>query len=90
MTYKLLFLDQFGTFGGGQRVLLETLSSLDPAQYQKTVALGTDGDFRQRLLDDGIPVMDLPLGNYHSGKKTLLDMVRFFFSSLHCALVLTR
>jgi len=90
MFYKLLFLDQFGTLGGGQRVLLETLNSLDPAQYQTMVALGTDGDFRERLLDDGIPVMDLPLGNYHSGKKTLLDMVRFFFRSLYCAFVLTR
>src|SRR5688572_11747615 len=90
MSYKLLFLDQFGTLGGGQRVLLETLKSLDRAQYQTMVALGTTGDFKQRLLDDGIPVMDLPLGNYQSRKKTLLDMVRFFFRSLYCALVLTR
>ena len=90
MSYKLLFLDQFGTLGGGQRVLLETLNSLDRAQYQTMVALATDGDFRQRLLDDGIPVMDLPLGKYHSGEKTLPDMVRFFFRSLYCTLVLTR
>jgi glycosyltransferase involved in cell wall biosynthesis len=89
MSHKLLFLDQFGTLGGGQRVLLETLNSLDRAQYQTMVALVTRGDFRERLLDEGIPVMDLPLGNYHSGKKTLLDVVRFFFRSLHCASVLT-
>ena len=89
MSYKLLFLDQFGTLGGGQRVLLETLNSLDRAQYQAIVALGTRGDFRERLLDEGIPVMDLPLGSYHSGKKTPLDMVRFFFRSLYCASVLT-
>jgi glycosyltransferase involved in cell wall biosynthesis len=85
----LLFLDQFGTLGGGQRVLLETLNSLDHAQYQSMVALGTDGDFRKRLLNEGIPVMHLPLGSYHSRKKTLLDMGRFFFRSLYCALVLT-
>ena len=90
MSNKLLFLDQFGILGGGQRVLLETLNSLDRAQYQPIVALGTHGDFRERLLDEGIPVMDLPLGSYHSRKKTLLDMVRFFFRSLYCALVLTR
>ena len=89
MSYKLLFLDQFGTLGGGQRVLLETLNSLDHAQYQAIVALGTRGDFRERLLDEGIPVMDLPLGGYHSGEKTPLDMVRFFFRSMYCALVLT-
>jgi glycosyltransferase involved in cell wall biosynthesis len=89
MTHKLLFLDQFGTLGGGQRVLLETLKSLDRAQYQPIVALGTHGDFRERLLDESIPVMDLPLGSYHSRKKTFLDMVRFFFRSLYCASVLT-
>ena len=89
MSYKLLFLDQFGTLGGGQRVLLETLNSLDHAQYQTMVALGTDGVFRERLLNEGIPVMHLPLGNYHSRKKTLLDMARFLFRSLFCALVLT-
>jgi len=89
MCYKLLFLDQFGTLGGGQRVLLETLNSLDRGQYETMVALGTRGDFRERLLEEGIPVMDLPLGSYHSGKKTLLDMVRFFFRSLYCAVVLT-
>ena len=38
---------------------------------------------------DGIHVMNLPLGHYHSGKKTLLDMVRFFFRSLYCTFVLT-
>ena len=79
MSHKLLFLDQFGTLGGGQRVLLETLKSLDHAQYQPIVALGTRGDFRERLLDEGIPVMELPLGSYRSGKKTPLDVVRFFF-----------
>ena len=89
MSYKLLFLDQFGTLGGAQRVLLETLNSLDPAQYQSMVALGSDGDLRERLLSDGIAVRNLPLGNYHSGRKTLLDIGRFFFRSLYCALVLT-
>ena len=51
MTYKLLFLDQFGYLGGGQRVLLQTLNSLDRAHYQTMVALGTLGDFRDRLLN---------------------------------------
>jgi len=88
MTYKLLFLDQFGSLGGGQRVLLQTLNSLDRAHYQAMVALGTHGDFRERLLNEGVPVVDLPLGHYHSGGKSLLDMVRFFFRSLYCALVL--
>jgi glycosyltransferase involved in cell wall biosynthesis len=88
MTYKLLFLDQFGYLGGGQRVLLQTLNSLDRAHYQTMVALGTRGDFRERLLNEGVPVMDLPLGHYHSGEKTLPDQIRFLFRSLYCALVL--
>src|SRR5688572_28654985 len=88
MTYKLLFLDQFGYLGGGQRVLLQTLNSLDRAHYQTMVALGKRGDFRERLLNKGVPVMDLPLGHYHSGEKTLPDQIRFLFRSLYCALVL--
>jgi len=86
----LLFLDQFGYLGGAQRVLLETLGSLDRSEYQPIVALGTDGEFRQRLLDGGISVLDLPLGEYHSGKKTFLDKVRFSFRSLYCTFVLAR
>jgi glycosyltransferase involved in cell wall biosynthesis len=89
-SYKLLFLDQFGTLGGGQRVLLETLNSLDPMQYKTMVALGTGGEFRETLLANGIPVVDLPLGQYHSMQKTLRDKVRFFFRSLYCSFVLTR
>ncbi len=90
MSYKLLFLDQFGYLGGGQHVLLETLNSLDRSQYRMMVALGGCGHFRKRLVDDGIPVVELPLGRYHSGEKTLIDMLRFFIRSLYCAFVLTR
>src|SRR5262249_11677488 len=90
MSSTLIFLDQFGYLGGAQRVLLETLGSLDRSEYQPIVALGTNGEFRQRLLDGGISVLDLPLGEYHSGKKTFLDKVRFSFRSLYCAFVLAR
>jgi len=32
-------------------------------------------------------VLDLPLGNYQSGKKSRVDIVRFVFRSLYCAVL---
>ncbi len=89
MRKKILFLDQFGSLGGGQRVLMDTLAVLDASQFDATVALAGEGDFKRLLLASGIPVIDLPLGNYHSGSKTLWDMVRFGPRTLLCSLSLT-
>src|SRR5690242_6589921 len=89
MRKKILFLDQFGSLGGGQRVLMDTLAVLDASQFEVTVALTGDGSFRQLLLASGISVIDLPLGNYHSGRKTLWDFVQFGPRTLLCSLSLT-
>jgi glycosyltransferase involved in cell wall biosynthesis len=85
MQKKILFVDQYGSLGGGQRVLLDTLSALDPDQFQVTVALNGDGSFRRLLLSSGIPVIDLPLGDYRSGIKSLWDVARFGPRSLLCS-----
>jgi len=85
MRKRILFLDQYGTLGGGQRVLLDTLSVLDPSQFQATVALNGNGSFRRLLLSSGIPVIDLPLGDYRSGTKTLWDVVQFGPRCLLCS-----
>ena len=57
----ILFLDQFGTLGGGQRVLLEILQSLDPSKYLPTIALNGEGYFRKLLVESGYPVADLAI-----------------------------
>jgi len=88
MRKKILFLDQFGTLGGGQQVLLDTLSTLDTAQFDPTVALNGDGPFRKLLLSRKTRVIDLPLGNYHSRRKTIGDVARFGQRTLRCSLYL--
>jgi len=90
MPYNILFLDQFGTMGGGQRVLLDVLRALDSTKYQKAVALNGEGDFREKLRSTGTTVLDLPLGEYRSGSKTLTDKLRFAIRTLHCSLILIR
>ena len=90
MTRNLLFIDQFGHFGGAQHVLLETLKSLDSSQFRYHVALNGPGPFKEALMKMGVKVVDLPLGNYNSAKKTLSDALRFGIRTLLCTLVLAR
>jgi glycosyltransferase involved in cell wall biosynthesis len=90
MTGNLLFVDQFAYFGGAQKVLLETLNSLDPSQFRCHVALNGPGPFREALLKMGVQVADLPLGNYNSSRKTLSDVLRFGIRTLFCTWYLAR
>jgi glycosyltransferase involved in cell wall biosynthesis len=86
MRRKILFLDQFGTLGGGQQVLLDTLGALEPGKFEATVALNGDGAFRRLLRSGGTCVINLPLGNYHSRRKTIRDIFRFGQRTLRCSL----
>ncbi len=90
MTGNLLFVDQFAYFGGAQKVLLETLNSLDRSQFRCHVALNGPGPFREALLKMGVQVADLPLGNYNSSRKTFSDVLRFGIRTLLCVLYLAR
>jgi glycosyltransferase involved in cell wall biosynthesis len=82
MPSQILFLDQFGTFGGGQRVLWEILQSLSPSKYVPVIALNGEGDFREELTAAGHAVEDLALGNYQTGKKPISDFCRFTWKTL--------
>jgi glycosyltransferase involved in cell wall biosynthesis len=86
MRLPILFLDQFGTFGGGQRVLWEILQSLDPSRFTPIVALNGKGDFRERVAKAGFLTEDLAIGNYRSGKKSMSDSIRFLGRTLFSAL----
>jgi glycosyltransferase involved in cell wall biosynthesis len=84
----ILFIDQFGTFGGGQKVLWIVLQSLVPTKYRPLVALHGDGSFRKTLVASGYQVMDLAIGNYQSGQKPIRDALRFLWRTALCALQL--
>ena len=90
MVRSLLFLDQFGYMGGAQRVLWEILKSLDRTEFDCSVAINGSGEFPDTLLKAGIPVLNLPLGNYPSARKTLPDVARFGGRTLACTTKLIR
>lgn len=90
MAHRILFLDQFGYLGGAQRVLWETLRSLDATEYDFCMAINGPGEFRDTLVKEKIPVLNLPLGNYHSARKTMPDAARFAVRTLLCTLHLLR
>ena len=82
---NLLFVDQFAHFGGAQKVLWQTLKSLDSPDVTVRVALNGAGKFKDALVAEGIPVLDLPLGNYSSRRKTIADILRFCIRTAICA-----
>src|SRR5262245_56106568 len=88
MPLPILFIDQFGTFGGGQKVLWVVLQSLVPTNYAPVIALNGDGSFRKTLAASGYQVIDLAIGTYRSGKKSNRDELRFLWRTALCALQL--
>ena len=88
MSFPILFIDQFGTFGGGQKVLWIVLQSLVPTHYAPVIALNGDGSFRKTLAASGYQVIDLAIGTYQSGKKSNTDELRFLWRTALCALQL--
>jgi glycosyltransferase involved in cell wall biosynthesis len=88
MPLRILFLDQFGTFGGAQRVLWEVLRSLPASRYVPAIALNGEGDFHDALKVSGFRVIRLPLGSYRSVRKSWTDRLRFFWKTAHCAVEL--
>lgn len=76
----LLFLDQYGAIGGGQRILLDLVAAVR-LQGSRAHLLCPSGPLvdaaRQRGAD--VSVIDLPV--LPSGRKSLLTFVRAWFSS---------
>ena len=85
---QVLFVDQFGSMGGGQKVLTMLIRSLDKKRFNCVAALHGQGEFRAQLSQSGYDVTTLPLGDYPSQKKSILDQVQFFLKTLLCAFYL--
>ncbi len=83
MPSRILFLDQFSSLGGGQRVLSVILKSLPPDR-EPIVALNGHGEFARLLEDEGIQVKQLPIGEYSSRRKPTRERIRFLLRTLGC------
>jgi glycosyltransferase involved in cell wall biosynthesis len=85
---QVLFVDQFGSLGGGQKVLSMVIRSLDSKRFHCVAALNGKGEFRTQLSQSGIEVLALPLGDYPSQEKSLFDQVQFLLKTFLCTLYL--
>lgn len=85
MPPAILFLDQFGRFGGAQRVLQAILRARTSSWYEPIIALNGEGDFREWLKSSGYAVHNLAIGKYSSGRKSVGDSWRFFWRTLWSA-----
>lgn len=84
MKQTIVFVDQTGSWGGAQHVLEMVLSALEP-EFIPIVALPEDGTFATELRRKHVETVNLPLGTYRSGKKTLADMAAFALRNVVCA-----
>jgi glycosyltransferase involved in cell wall biosynthesis len=84
MGQRVLFLDQQSWQAGAERVLDETLRALEP-EVIPLVAFPQQGSFASELQCRRVETLLFPLGRYHSGPKSLGDMLAFPPRSLYCA-----
>ena len=87
MRKSVVFLEQQSWFGGAQRVLGVALDSIGP-EYERIVTFPDRGPFRSALEEKDIETMDLPIGDYRPGKKSVLEKINFAWRSLYCGLKL--
>jgi glycosyltransferase involved in cell wall biosynthesis len=87
MRRTILFLEQQSWLGGAQRVLEATLDSLCRT-HDCMVTFPDRGPFRKALEGRKIETVDLPIGSYAPGRKSLLEMATFVWRSVYCGLKL--
>jgi glycosyltransferase involved in cell wall biosynthesis len=86
---QVLFLDQFSVLGGAQLSLVDLLDGMQKRGWQARVALPGDGPLVERLRFSGANVHHIPSGPYHSGSKSLGDVVQLPFDICRQKRILT-
>src|SRR5688572_11799195 len=82
MRRTIVFVEQQSWPGGAQRVLEATLEAIGP-DYDCIVAFPDEGTFRSALEKQKVETLDLPIGNYQPGRKSLLEMASFAWRSVY-------
>ncbi|MEO6456991.1 MAG: glycosyltransferase [Chloroflexia bacterium] len=57
---RVLYLDAYPKFGGGQQVLLSVVTKLNRSRYEPLVALPVENPLRERLIENGVRAFGLP------------------------------
>ena len=79
---NILFLEQFSSLGGGQRMLLQLLKGLDRSLYTPVVILPAEGELTKELAKLGVKYYCSPMGTLSLGRKNLLDLISYFYNSI--------
>jgi glycosyltransferase involved in cell wall biosynthesis len=77
----VLFLDQFSEPGGAQQCLLDLLPAVIAHGWRAVVAAPGDGWLAQRAVAVGAKFHRIRCGPFHSGRKSLADILRFLRQS---------
>ncbi len=77
----ILFLEQFSNISGGQRVLLNTIAALDRTKYTPFVVIPGEGELAKELDKLGVKHFILPVGDYSTGKKNIIDIILYLLRS---------
>src|SRR5690606_20408371 len=72
---SILMLNQFGQMGGGERLLFDVATYLQP-RWNISAMLPT-GSFTDRLASAGVAVTPLAIPALQSGRKSLVDVLKF-------------
>jgi glycosyltransferase involved in cell wall biosynthesis len=76
---KLLVLDQFSELGGAQQCLLDLLGEMRTRGWEALVGLPGDGALFARVRELGFDTARIECGPYGSGRKSIVDAVRFLW-----------
>src|SRR5262245_23197705 len=74
---NILFLDQFSDLGGAQRCLLDLLPALRDRGWRAHVAAPGNGYLGARAAELGARFHPIRCESYESGRKSVVDVVRF-------------
>ena len=74
---NILFLDQFSELGGAQQCLLDLVPAVQHDGWKMTCAVPGNGPLIAKLRDHGVTMYRLALGTFASGRKPVLDILRF-------------
>jgi glycosyltransferase involved in cell wall biosynthesis len=75
---KLVLLDQFSDPGGAQQMLLDLLPGIRERGWDAVVGLPGEGPLFARVRELGFAAERIDCGPYGSGRKSAVDVARFF------------
>ncbi|HWA83850.1 MAG TPA: glycosyltransferase family 4 protein [Fimbriimonadaceae bacterium] len=78
---RILFIDQYATLGGGQRILLDVVEAFVKQGHACVVALPGAGEVTEALDRLGVPHRPIPVPELAAGTKGLADFYRFLAGS---------